>query len=194
MKYHPPENEAQLVKNLSRGNLLAFNALFEAYSGRLYRFAFGYLKSVEECEELVQEVFTRIWENRKSIKSEYSFKSYLFTIAFNIIKKHFRREATIAEYFNRRVSEDFDLETTKKINYDSLFQYISELADQLPGRRKEIFKKSRFDGYSIKEIAKELNISHKTVENQLTEALQFLRNNIKRENIPAVLFLILFIM
>jgi len=194
MKYPLLENEAQFVRSLSQGNILAFNTLFRAYSGRLYRFAYGYLKSEAVSEELVQEVFTRIWENRKSLKSEYSFKSYLFTIAFNIIKKQFRREACNSEYFRTRVTEDFDLETTKKINYDSLRQYISELVDKMPGRRREIFIKSRFEGLSIKEIAEELNISHKTVENQLTDALKFLRNNIRKESIPVVLFFTLFML
>ncbi len=193
MKYPLLENEAQFVRSLSQGNILAFNTLFRAYSGRLYRFAYGYLKSEAVSEELVQEVFTRIWENRKSLKSEYSFRSYLFTIAFNIIKKQFRREACNSEYFRTRVTEDFDLETTKKINYDSLHQYISELVDKMPGRRREIFIKSRFEGLSIKEISEELNISHKTVENQLTDALKFLRNNIRRESIPVILFFTLFI-
>src|SRR5690606_25986015 len=159
-----------------------------AYSGRLYRFAFGFLRSEAVSEELVQEVFTRIWENRSVLKSEYSFKSYLFTIAFNIIKKQFRREARASEYFKTRISEDFDLETTEKINYDSLRHYIAELVDKMPRRRREIFIKSRFEGLSIKEISEELNISHKTVENQLTDALKFLRNIIRGESIPVVLF------
>ncbi|HNR40807.1 MAG TPA: RNA polymerase sigma-70 factor [Bacteroidales bacterium] len=188
------ENEALLVKSLSKGNILAFNTLFREYSGRLYRFANGYLRSEELSEELVQEVFTRVWENRKSIKSEYSFKSYLFTIAFNIIKKHFRREAYISEYLKTKGADDFDLETTETVNYNSLLQYVLQIVDQLPARRREIFIKSRFEGLSIKEIAKELNISHKTVENQLTDALRFIRNNIRRESIPVLLFLALFIM
>ena len=193
MKDHLLENEAQLVKSLSKGNLLAFNSLFKEYSGRLYRFAYGYLKSEEESEELVQEVFTKIWEKRKELKSELSFKSYLFTIAFNIIKKHFRREACISEYFKTRISEDIDLETTKKVTYDSLYHYVSELVNQLPERRKEIFIKSRFECLSIKEIAEELNISHKTVENQLTAALKYLRINLNREDIAMILFFALFI-
>lgn len=193
MRPYSFENEAQLVKSLSKDNILAFNTLFREYSGRLYRFAYGYLKSEDLSEELVQEVFTRIWENRRSLKSEYSFKSYLFTIAFNIIKKHFRREAYISQYFKKRIAEYFDLSTTKKVDYDSLYQYVSELAEQLPARRKEIFIKSRFEGLSIKEIAEELKISRKTVENQLTDALKFIRSHIKRESLPFLLFIALFI-
>ena len=193
MQVRPKENEPQLVHNLSKGNLLAFNTLYKEYSGRLYRFALGYLKSEEEAEELVQEVFTKIWEKRSDLKEELSFKSFLFTIAFNIIRKHFRTKVYLSEYFKNGIRDDIDMQTSQKITYDSLYQYISELVNQLPNRRKEIFIKSRFEGQSVKEIADELQISHKTVENQLTDALKFIRTNLNRENIPVVLFFILFI-
>ena len=67
MQYHTVKNESLLVQNLSKGNLLAFNTLYNEYSGRLYRFALGYLKSEAEAEELVQEVFTKIWEKRADL-------------------------------------------------------------------------------------------------------------------------------
>jgi len=187
------KNESLLVHNLSKGNLLAFNTLFKEYSGRLYRFAFGYLKSEPEAEELVQEVFTIIWEKRADLKKELSFKSFLFTIAFNIIRKHFRTKAYLSEYLKTGISDEMDMQTSQKITYDSLHQYITELVNQLPLRRKEIFIKSRFEGHSIKEIAEEMKISHKTVENQLTDALKFIRTNLNMENIPVILFFILFI-
>ena len=193
MKYPPVENEAQLVKSLSKGNFLAFNTLFKIYSSRLYRFAYGYLKSEAESEELVQEVFTKIWEKRTDLKSELSFKSFLFTIAFNIIKKHFRSEAHLSEYFKTKINNDLDIQTIQKITYDSLYHYIKELVNQLPMRRREIFIMSRFQGLSIKEIAEELKISRKTVENQLTDALKFIRANINRERITFILCSMLFI-
>ena len=193
MKYKTSENESQVVKNLSNGNLLAFNTLFKEYSGRLYRFANSYLKSDAESEELVQEVFTIIWEKRTGLKAELSFKSYLFTIAFNIIRKHFRTKVYFAEYLKSGITSDLDLQTSEKITYDSLQKYITEIANQLPARRKEIFIKSRFEGLSVKEISDELNISHKTVENQLTDALRFIRTNLNRESLYVVLFFTLYL-
>jgi RNA polymerase sigma-70 factor (family 1) len=190
MHYSSVISEPLLVRNLSKGNLLAFNSLYKEYSNRLYRFALGYLKSESEAEELVQEVFTIIWEKRTELKEELSFKSFLFTIAFNIIRKHFRTKNYLAEYFKNTPEDDRDMQTTQKVSYDSLCQYITELVNQLPVRRKEIFLKSRFEGYSIKEIAEELNISHKTVENLLTASLKFIRMNLNREYIP--LFYLLF--
>jgi RNA polymerase sigma-70 factor (ECF subfamily) len=159
----------------------------------LYRFAFGYFKSEAEAEELVQEVFTTIWEKRADLKEELSFKSFLFTIAFNMIRKHFRTKAYLTEYLKTGISDDLDMQTSQKVTYDSLYQYITELVNQLPSRRKEIFIKSRFEGQSIKEIAEELKISHKTVENQLTDALKYIRTNLNREYIPVLLFFVLFI-
>jgi RNA polymerase sigma-70 factor (ECF subfamily) len=184
-------NERELVTLLSKGNINAFNALFREYSKRLYRFAYGYLKSEAEAEELVQEVFTRVWEKRSDLKEDLSFKSFLFTISFNIIKKHFRARTYNNDFVSSRLGIDVDTSTTDKITSDSLNNYIRELVEQLPKRRKEIFIKSRFEGESIKEIAQELDISHKTVENQLTEALRFLRNRLKKEGLSFILLCIL---
>lgn len=183
-------DESLLVQELSKGNILAFNTLFREYSGRLYRFAYGYLKSQEEAEELVQEVFTIIWEKRSGLKQELSFKSYLFTISFNIIRKHFRTKSHISEYLKSGINNESDIQTSQKINYDSLYQFIANLVDQLPERRKLIFIKSRFEGLSVIEIAEELNISHKTVENQLTDALKYIRINLNRESLFIFLLII----
>jgi RNA polymerase sigma-70 factor (ECF subfamily) len=186
------QSESLLVRNLSKGNLLAFNTLYKEYSGRLYRFALGYLKSEAEAEELVQEVFTIIWERRADLKEELSFKSFLFTIAFNIIRKHFRTKCYLSGYLKTETGDDLDMQTSQKITYDSLYQYLTGLVNQLPGRRKEIFIKSRLDGLSIKEIAEDMKISHKTVENQLTVALKFIRTNLKSEITHIILYFILF--
>jgi RNA polymerase sigma-70 factor (family 1) len=187
------QEEIVFVRELSCGNIPAFNSLFKKYSSRLYRFAYGYFKSEDESEELVQEVFTIIWEKRNELKEALSFKSYLFTISFNIIRKHFRKKAYQAGYLNSGFFVESDMHTSENIIYDSAYQYINELIDKLPRRRKEIFIKSRFEGMKINEIADELNISHKTIENQLTETLKYLRKNLKKEDIILVLFFSLFI-
>jgi len=193
MRILTSNNETQLVKELAKGNLLAFNTLYNQYSGRLYRFSLGYLKTVEEAEELVQEVFTIIWERRTDLKAELSFRAFLFTIAFNIIRKHFRTKAYLLHYFESQAVPEGDMGTSQSVTYDSLKQCITELVARLPARCKEIFIKSRFEGLTIREIAQELGISHKTVENQLTEALRFLRTHLNREELSVFLFFMLFL-
>ncbi len=186
-------SESLLIRDLAKGNILAFNALYKGYSERLYRFALGYLKTEAEAEELVQEVFTIIWEKRASVREELSFKSFLFTIAFNLIRKHFRTKNYLSNYYQSIAVDEPQGQTSQEVVYNSLYQYISKLIEQLPAKRREILVKSRFEGATIQEIAEKLNISHKTVENQLTDALRFLRTNLNRENIPVILFFILFL-
>jgi RNA polymerase sigma-70 factor (family 1) len=183
MQDHFNKDESLLVSNLSQGDIIAFNELYQLYSYRLYRFAFGYFKSEAEAEELVQDVFTKVWEKRVELKKELSFKSFLFTIAFNNIKKHFRAKGYLLAYLKNLSNNEIDTGTSDKISYDSLFKYIADLANQLPDKRRTIFIKSRLEGLSIKEIAETLKISHKTVENQLTDSLKFIRNNLKKETL-----------
>jgi RNA polymerase sigma-70 factor (ECF subfamily) len=190
----PHDIEEQWVKNLKSGDIQAFNELFGYYGHRLYSFSYRYLRSESECEELVQEVFTRIWEKHSELKEDLSFRSYIFTIAFNIIRKYFRSRVQARTYSESLMMEDFQLETSQKINFSSLKSRLDNLVSMLPVRRREIFIKSRMEGLSVKEIAGDMQISKKTVENQLTEALKFIRSHLMDERIAGLLFLYLFIL
>ena len=184
--------ENELVKALSKGEIKAFNDLFQIYGNRIFRFAVGYLKSEHDAEELVQDVFMKIWEKRSELKENLSFKSYIFTIAFNIIRKHFVKKALTAKYFEQQVIEDADLSTIQNIDFQSTKKAIDHLVNQLPARRKEVFIKSRFEGLTTKEIADELGTSPKTVENQLGEALRFIREYLGKEDLAGILLFMLF--
>ena len=98
----------------------------------------------------------------------------------------------ISEYLHSGTGEELDLQTSREISYNSLYNFVSELVEQLPERRRLVFVKSRFEGKSIKEIADELRISHKTVENQLTDALKFIRIRLKKEEMAVTLVFVLF--
>jgi len=184
--------ESELVKALSKGEIKAFNELFQIYGNRIFRFALGYLKSEPDAEELVQDVFMKIWEKRSELKENLSFKSYLFTIAFNIIRKHFVKKALTNRYFEQQVIEDTDLSTIQNIDFQSTKKAIDHLVEQLPARRKEVFIKSRFEGLTVKEIAEELGTSPKTVENQLGEALKFIREHLGKDDLAGILLFMLF--
>ena len=75
--------DKELVERLQKGDIEALDMIYFRYSGKLYAFGLKYLKSKEEAEELAQSVFLKLWENKENLKSELSFKSYLFTIAYN---------------------------------------------------------------------------------------------------------------
>ncbi len=186
--------EIKIIASLKKGNSLAFNQLFEEYGKRLYFFAYKLLKSEEDAEEVVQDVFLKVWDKRRELKLDLSFKSYLFTIASNCIKKQFIRKDkedsykhSIADEYIKANQADND-----QLDYKLLLDRIDKLVDAMPARRKEIFLKRKKEDIPVKQIAAELNISEKTVENQLTIALNFLRNDLKKAGLSGLLFFCLF--
>jgi len=190
----PVYSDKELIRKLKKGDIEAFNRIFYAYSSKLYHFAYGYLKSKEDAEEMVQEIFSKIWDKRVEIKEEYEFRSYLFSIAFNYVKKHFRSKALINKYIEAEIPNIIDSQQTQEeVNYSSLKLMVDQLVDRMPERRKAVFLKSRFEGKNAKEIAKEMNISSSTVENHLNQALRYLRQHLKDENLSVLLFFWLFI-
>lgn len=185
--------EPTLVKLLQKGNVKAFDSLFEVYSQKLYGFGMKYFKSETDSEELVQEVFVKVWENRKMLKTEYSFKSYLFTIAMNQIRKHFNKMKVALSYIESIKNENEFIDQSVPDNYEYMIKQIYQIIDQMPKRRREIFKKSKIEGKSSKEVAKELNISPGTVDNQVSEALRFIRSKLKSKNLGLLFFVFLFV-
>ena len=188
-------NDQSLVQLLQKGNVTAFDSLFEVYSPKLYGFALKYFKNESDTEELIQEVFVKVWENRQTLKSELSFKSYLFTIALNQIRKHFNKKATSLRYLEsiQNEPEFSENQAILEDNYESALHQINLIIEQMPPRRREIFMKSKLEGKSSKEIAAELNILAGTVDNQVSEALRFIRSHLKTENLTLLLFAVLFV-
>lgn len=190
---HPQDNN-RLVHRLKEDDATAFDELFQLYGPKLYGFAFKYVKSESEAEELVQEVFVRIWENRRSLKSEYSFKSYLFTIALNQIRKFFNKRAVSLRYITKLQHEipESDNYTAESIDYNFLLNRVDEIVNSFPERKRQIFLKSRKEGKTSKEIAQELDITVGTVDNQISDALRIIREALKNED-PALLSMLLFL-
>jgi RNA polymerase sigma-70 factor (family 1) len=190
----PIHSDKELIRKLKKGDIEAFNQIFYTYSSKLYHFAYGYLKSREDAEEMVQEIFSKIWDKRADIKEEYEFRSYLFSIAFNYVKKHFRSKALINKYAEFATTNNPESEQIHEdVNYASLKIRVDQLVEQMPEKRKSVFLKSRVEGKNSKEIAVEMNISSSTVENHLNQALRFLRLHLKDENLAGLIFFWLFI-
>ncbi|MCF6333804.1 MAG: RNA polymerase sigma-70 factor [Draconibacterium sp.] len=189
-----PTSDYELVDKLREGDLEAFDLIFKKYGDRLFGFALKYLKSKEETEGLVQDVFLKIWETRKNLKKESSLKSYLFTIAYHIMCKLFRKKQIrekfvyeISSYSNRTINPEEQLE------YKSTLEQVDQLIEKLPKKQKIIFIKSRKEGKSTREIADEMNLAPGTIDNQISAALKFLRKNISGSNFALLLSFIVFI-
>ena len=161
---------------------------------KIYRFSFSLLKNEEDSKEIVQEVFFRIWEKRDKIDSSKSFKSFLFTISYNLIVDQLRLRLKDKEYrgFLIKYFDSVNFNLSHEIDYDTLNKKISNIIMELPNKRKRIYKLSRENGLSHKEIAKELGISVKTVENQINLSLKHLKTRLGKDIFPVLFFLFLF--
>jgi RNA polymerase sigma-70 factor (ECF subfamily) len=187
--------EQQLVSLLRSGSQFAFERLFENYSQKLYRFSLSYLKSETDAEEIVQDVFLKIWENRNKLKNETSFQSYLFTIAFNAIRKHFNKKARDERFHTEIIASLAEDSPSLESNpdFEALVLKLDLLIDQMPDRRKEILRKRKKEGKSVRDIATDMNISPKTVENQITEAMNFLKKEFGKDRVSGLLFFYVFL-
>jgi RNA polymerase sigma-70 factor (ECF subfamily) len=173
-------DEHQLVESLRKGDLFAFDKLYAKYSKKLFCFARAYLQSKEDAEELVQEVFIKIWGKRETLNIELSFDAYLYTIAFNAIRKHFRsksREKKHIDRFSESCPVIYD-GIYAEIEYNALRERADYAIAKLPLKRKYIYTLSRENGLSNNEIAQKLSISKKTVENQIHLSLKFIREHL----------------
>ena len=173
-------NECNLLTDLKNSKKEAFEYFFYNYYNNLLYVANQYLNDLDEAEEIVQEVFYRVWYYRKNIDPSLSFKSYIITIAkrliFNKTKKEINR-VTYEKYYKANHKESQN-SLEDYLEFHELDQQINNKIDLLPPKRKEIFIMSRQEGMSHKEIACKLNISTNTVENHISKAIKFLKDSI----------------
>ena len=184
-------SDTELVEKLRNGDIEAFDAVFEKYSSRLFGFALKYLKSKEEAEGLVQDVFLKIWENRKNLKKESSLKSYLFTISYHNICRFFRKKQLQGK-LNENISlgSNATVDTEEQVDYRSTLEQVERLIKKLPPKQKVIFEKSRNEGKNSREIAEEMHLSPGTVDNNISAALKFLRNHLSESNLTMGMYLL----
>ena len=175
----------KLTKNVSEeiGSALPndeqqwFQLLFKQHASDLYHLAYNHLRSRVEAQEIVQNCFLKFWEKRHEIGPEASAaKGYLYTSAYHAILNQVRRQHY---WVYEECPEDLVVEHESQstgLEYEQLNDLYTTALAQLPVKRRQIFAMSRQQGLSNAKIAQELNISIKTVENQMTQALKFLRH------------------
>lgn len=167
------------IKELQEGSHKAFNAIYDMYADKLYGFSLAHTKSPQLSKDIVQETFLKLWNSRKSISTEGSLQSLLFTISKNKIIDLFRSQINKVDfemYIEFIEVGEFDgNEIENKLNYDDFLDALKVSKKLLSERQLEIFELSREKGKSIKDIASELELSEQTVKNQLTSSLKKIR-------------------
>lgn len=163
-----------------------FQVVFRAYYNPLCNYAFTFTKDADASEDIVQELFIKIWEQRRELLREASIRYYLFTAVRNNCITWLRREKQLAivQFTGYEVTTDTTPYPDEPVAGERDDQLLLEQAiGRLPPKCKEVFLLSRFGKLSYKEIATNLDISPKTVENQLGKALKILRAFLKESGV-----------
>lgn len=170
------ENYSTYIKALSKGDQNAFKVLFLRFHPKLVNFLTGFIKDEEVANDMAQDIFIKIWRNHSCLSNVKSFSSYLFMMAHNAICDYFDHSLVSKKYTIEMLLRPLETENPEeKLFADELQSLIEIKIEQMPPRRGEIFKMSRIQGLSNEAIADKLNISKRTVENQITLALRELR-------------------
>lgn len=149
-----------------------------------------------DAEEIVQEVFIKIWESRGKIDVYSSFESFLFTIAYNATISLIRKRVNEKKYLEHLKSMQqfiYAPDITDEIHFKELNEKVQSLVNELTPRQKEIFQLSRKEGLTHDEIAKRLNISVNTVKKHMSNTLSLLKSNIDSSLLVNLLFIYLFL-
>lgn len=192
MKDHSNINiDIELLNRLKHGDEAAFESVYRKYGSWIYNFIHSLLFDKEMAEDLTQNVFLKIWEKRETIDAELGLEAYLFAISRNLVYKETESRMQFIYPLDTSDIPVGDSLTKENIDAESLRSYINDLINELPPARKQIFQLSRHKHLSNKEIASRLGISEKTVENQITRALHFIKQKLSDDNRLALILAIM---
>ncbi|NVO10712.1 MAG: RNA polymerase sigma-70 factor [Bacteroidales bacterium] len=184
-------SEKELIQGLQRGDKGTFESIFKSYYVMLCNFAYSFLEDKDESEEVVQNTFLTIWEKHDSIDIQISLKSYLYRAIHNSCLNRIKHvKVRVAHKESAKNNEQvFNEDASEDIINKELEHQIEVAINSLPPKCKMVFKLSRFENLSYAEIAEQMDISVKTVENQMMKALKVLREELK-DYLPALIWLL----
>ncbi|WP_343330743.1 RNA polymerase sigma-70 factor [Polaribacter staleyi] len=178
-----------LILSLKKGNKKAFSYLIDTYHHSLCVYANSLINNHIQADDVVQNVFVKLWEKRKSINESYSLKSFLYKAVYNEFIDQYRKtqsvlriEKVYVDYINTIIDSGSEEDNEK------LISLVNDSIQQLPPKCKQIFELSKSEGLSNIEISEYLNVSIKTVEFHITNAFSIIRKKIKNKT-SAVFFM-----
>jgi RNA polymerase sigma-70 factor (ECF subfamily) len=174
----PAINESLLLERLKAGEEEAFNEIYNSYAPSLTSFAAARLTSLDEANDIIHDLFIHLWQERENITITISLRAFLFAAIRYRIIDHIRKNSSRKKYAEQiaKMPVHAQEETENKIFEKELREKLDNAINQLSPRTKEVFKLSRFEHLSVKEIAEKMDVSEQTVKNQLTTALAQLRS------------------
>ncbi|MGK6350563.1 RNA polymerase sigma factor [Parapedobacter sp. DT-150] len=184
--------DSSTIRLLVAGNEAAFRLIYDLHSEQVYQLAFRFLKDTTWSEEVVQDVFLKLWLNRKGLDEQGNMWLYLYVIAKRLSLNKLREIRKSAVLFERLMLrlEVANNPTEEQLMSEELEEYAQQLVTSLPKQQQLIFKLSRVDGLSHKEIADQLGLSPNTVKNHMVQALKTLKNSLRQSGYTYLLALV----
>ncbi|MDR2144956.1 MAG: RNA polymerase sigma-70 factor [Tannerella sp.] len=174
-------DEVFLLGELRQGNKAAFSLLFKRYYRDLVLFGGTFLADKDTCEDIVQQVFLKVWEDREALVIKTSLKSYLLKSVQNACLDEIKHKNVVREheeYVQYSHLQEY-MDTENYILYSDLQRHLKEALEKIPPQYRESFEMNRFKGLKYREIAEKLNVSQRTVEERIGKAIELLRKYLK---------------
>ena len=166
------------IIEIKKGDQVAFQAAYDQYYAKLFHYFLKRTRADEVAKDLTQQSFIKLWRSRHTLTEAYTFDTQLFTIASSIFVDHLRKQAVERKYQHRLedgLYEQPSLICDAHTEYESS-DYLDAVSEDLPPIRKNVFMLKIAKGYSNKEIAEQLSVSIKTVEDHYSKALKHVRS------------------
>lgn len=179
-----------LISNLKNGDVKSFERIFHKYYPRFHKFILGFVKG-EVAEDIVQNIFMKVWIHRETLDKNLSMPAYLFVLSKNEIYSFFRsKHYSLVDRITDQIPESASSYpgVEEEYNLKELNETVQKVIEQMPEKRREIFKMNRYEFMSAKEIAERTGLSIRTVEKHLQLAMRDLRSKI--EPFSLLLFLL----
>ncbi|AGA80188.1 RNA polymerase sigma-70 factor, expansion family 1 [Echinicola vietnamensis DSM 17526] len=186
--------DSDLVKKVKESDEVAYYHLYERYASKIYHVSRKMELSHHDAEEVVQEVFLYLWKKRNELRSDLSINAYIFSIVRSLVINRCQKKArfTAFQQYSVPMNKDFSNVTEDTVIYRDLHAYASKAIDTLPVKQREVFIMKTVNHMTAEEIAAQLNLSVRTVENQLYRATKSLRHRFNAaEEVPFGLILML---
>jgi len=171
-------SDVQLIGLLKADDEAALTIIYKRYWASLFSAAYNILKDRQSCEDIIQELFIKLWDCRAEVEISVSLKAYLYASVRYGVYRQIKTGSVRSEIFDDLIERLHTPTAYGSIEHKELLLQINRVIDTLPDKCREVYKLSREECLSHKQIAMQLNISTKTVENHLTKALRELRGSL----------------
>lgn len=194
MNSHKELIDAQLIHLLKQGDKLAFAEIYDRYAIMIFYKVNQMLRDEEASKDIVQDLFTSIWDKADHIHDDANLAGYLYVASRNRVLKLIQKGKTRSDYLIEigKYSSEVSYETVEKLDEREMMLIILQEIAKLPPKMREVFQLSRLENLSHKEIAARLHLSEATVRKQVQNSLAILKAKLGKYSSYGILLLVLF--